>query len=167
MAGRPSSAASAARPSLARCVDGREADGGDAGGVQEGLLLQPVLGDGQRPGAGGHRRAQPLQLSHGGGGDVLELEGDHLGELRQGAQGGQIVVGGDDRVGRHPRGWGIRLRRQDRGIEAQASGRHRQHAAQLPPAEDADRCARRKRKGRHPSAWSSTESGTAWVWRRR
>jgi len=46
--------------------------------------------------------AAPSQFPQRVGGDVLEFEGDDLRHLRQGGQGGRVVVVGNDRAGGDP-----------------------------------------------------------------
>ncbi len=119
-------------------IDGREPHGGNAGAVQEGLLLQAVLGDPQGPRIWRDRRAQLRQLVQGDGRHVLELEGDDVGGLRQRFQTLWVVIGGDDGVGGDAGRRGVGLGVEDGDVEAKARGGQGQHAAKLAAAQDSD-----------------------------
>ena len=113
---------------------------GYPGIVEEALFGEPVLGDFQRP----RRRIDRDRCGKPfGSGDrhVLELVGDDGSGARQFVERGRIVIGGDDLPVGDLRCRAIRLRLQDDGAVAEAGGGHRQHAAELSAADDADRRA--------------------------
>ena len=110
---------------------------GYPGIVEEALFGEPVLGHLQRarrrvdrniPGKpfGGHNR------------HVLELVGDDGSRARQFVERGRVVIGGGDLPVGDLRCRAIGLWLQDDGAVTKPGGRHRQHAAELPAADDAD-----------------------------
>ena len=139
--------------------NGGESHGRQSGAVEEGLLLQPVLRHRQGATVGRDLGAQFRQALDGGGGDVLELEGDDVAELGEALQRGGIVVLALHEVGRHPRGGRVRVGIENGGVEAQPRRGQRQHPSKLSAAQHADGGAGRQGEGRHAEA-SSTLSGT-------
>ena len=86
---------------------------GDAGGVEKGLLVHAVLGDGQRAARRARPSAPAASAPRPSGRHVLELEGDHVGRPRPAAsapsrrRSPRRYLGGDA-GGRRSRGSGSR-----------------------------------------------------------
>src|SRR6185369_12117130 len=89
------------------------------------------------------------------GGDVLELVGDHVDDLGEGGEGRQVIVSRHGLMRRDFERGALLVGAIDVGLEAEARGGKRQHAAQLAAAEYADGAAERER-GSHPCGTSAT-----------
>ena len=89
-------------------------------------------------GPGATRVASAWSRGHGARGDVLELEGHHLGAGGEFGQGVGVLVIGDQGAGGDPAGRGVRLGCQHHRVEAQPRRRQGQHPPQLAAAEHAD-----------------------------
>ena len=109
----------------------------DAMPVDEGLLVDAVLGNAQQVGAL-RGRDQVTHLVDGFGVDVLELIGEHIGLLRQIMDGGLVVVLTDDLKIGHLRGRAVRRRVEYADAEAHVLRAQCHHAAELSAADDAD-----------------------------
>lgn len=109
----------------------------DAVPVDEGLLVDAVLGNAQQVGAL-RGRDQVTHLVDGFGVDVLELIGEHVGLLRQIMDGGLVVVLTDDLEIGHLRGRTVRRRVEYADAEAHVLRAQCHHAAELSAADDAD-----------------------------
>jgi hypothetical protein len=129
---------------------------GDADIVQEGLLLGPVLRDGERLCAGIKVVARRFDHVGSDDGDVLEFQRDDGAGLGELGQQGLVVIGAFPVMAGNACGGRIVFRAIDVDIEAQPLRSIRQHAAQLAAAEDPDNAAWRDRC--HPSGVSPTPS---------
>ena len=109
----------------------------DAVPVDEGLLVDAVLGNAQQVGAL-RGRDQVTHLVDGFGVDVLELIGEHVGLLRQIMDGGLVVVLTDDLEISHLSGRAVRRRVEYADAEAHVLRAQCHHAAELSAADDAD-----------------------------
>ena len=98
-------------------------------------------------------RAHDCGNSHSScsGGDVLKLIGDDIDRGRKGSQGGVILIARRGAGMGHIRGRWVGRRLIDMGFVSQSAGGHRQHAAQLPAAQNSDGRARLQHLT-HPSA---------------
>ena len=139
------------------CRSRGEGHGGRAVGVEEGLFVDPVLGDGERARAGRDLGAQRNQLVDGCRRNVLELIGDDVRVVGEFPQRRRIVIGADQALHGHAARGRVGVAFQHHGVEAQLRGRLGQHAAQLAAAQDAD--GRSRREGKFPAQASSTDSG--------
>src|SRR5690606_16437661 len=111
-----------------------------------GTLLRDVQHRAVRP--HGHDLHNRLRRR---GRDVLELEGHDVDAARERADGIQVVVrGGDFDVGDLTGGC-VRVGGEDMNAIAEPARGHREHAPELPAAEDAERRARQDRRRLHGS----------------
>ena len=127
------------RPDLAPRRDG------DAGGLDEAPLGEPVLGDHQRTTAGPDRHARVERVDHLRR-DVLELVGDdvaHARPSRSAASTSSYVPRMSESATDGRRA--VRVRVEDRDPVAHRPRREAEHATELTATEDADR--RRRQDG--------------------
>ncbi|SBV97941.1 hypothetical protein KL86APRO_10949 [uncultured Alphaproteobacteria bacterium] len=119
--------------------------GGGADAREEGLFGDAVLcGFEHRPRRAHQRpRGEPLDRR---GGNVLELEGDHVHRRGEGVERLGVVVGGGGMRGGHRERRGVILRTIDMAAVAEARGGERRHPAELAAAENTDRRSRRDRR---------------------
>jgi hypothetical protein len=97
-------------------------------------------GEGARIGTDArHLRSSGRRL----GGDVLELEREHVDAPRELSDAGGVVVRRDDDMIGDLAGRRVRVGRQHVKTVAETPGRHAEHPSQLPAAEHADRRARK------------------------
>ena len=125
--------------------------------VQEGLFGQPVLTDGQGIPTGPYDRMgfDPVQCLNW---HVLELVCDDVSVCGKGLKRGQITIGCRRRLSRRDVRWSVCARLEHMRLKAKPRGGHRQHAAKLTSAKNADRVAGGERLS-HPAAppeWNST-----------
>ena len=122
--------------------------GRDAGGVEKGLFIDPVLADPQHRGcrtdrAEGGEKIQSL------GADILEFEADHVHRGGECPQRHRVAVVADgDGMGHLCRG-AIGFPREDMAAIPQTSGRQRGHPAKLPAADQPYGRIGRQREARH------------------
>src|SRR5436305_8232857 len=118
-------------------ADGRERGDGEAGAGQEPFLAQPVLG-GVEHGAGRPHGSVLRGGLGGGGGDVLELEGDHVHPAGEIAHRVEVVVGGLHLAVGDLAGGGVVVGGEGVDPVAHAPRGDGEHAAQLTAAQDPD-----------------------------
>ena len=123
---------------------------GQAKSGQKILLGNPLLRNRQGAAvrANGLGRLQQIQR---GGRDVLKLIGDDIDRGRKGGKGRMILIARRRAGMGHIRGRRVGRRLIDMGLVSQAARRDRQHAAQLPAAQNSDGRARFQHLT-HPSA---------------
>ncbi len=108
--------------------------------AQERLLARALLGDVQGVAAGPHRHDLGGGIG-GGGGDVLELEGDDVHAAREGANGVEVVVVGVDFDVGHLAGGRVEAGRERVHAVTHPPGCDREHPSELSAAEHAERGA--------------------------
>ena len=132
--------------------DRSETGRGDADRVEKGLLLHPVLGDGERPRvrADRNRLREPLDRR---GRNVLEFERDDVDGICEPGERGLVPIIRACRERRDLGGGGVRFGAVDVAAIAQPRRRRRDHPAELAAAQDADHRTRRqaRRRARHVS----------------
>src|SRR4051812_25863361 len=124
-------------PEVVQRADGRERGDREAGAGQEPLLAQPVLG-GVEHGAGRPHGSVLRGGLGGGGGDVLELEGDHVHAAGEIAHRVEVVVGGLDLAVGDLAGGGVVVGGEGVDPVAHAPRGDGEHAAELTAAQDPD-----------------------------
>jgi hypothetical protein len=124
-------------------MDCRKGGDRDAESRKEGLFPQAILGN--RKDLGSRCERQSLRNESGGfGGNILELIGRNVDGRRKSLQRSPIVIGRFGMRDGYIESGIVAGGRVNMAFESKPCGGERQHAAQLPPAQDADHRTRPK-----------------------
>src|SRR3954466_2301639 len=114
--------------------------GGDAEAIDEILLQQPVLRDGEHAGAGMHRH-ELGEEGHGLDRDILPLQRHDIDRAGEAGQRLVVTVARDSFGSRHRGAGAAGFWREDMRLVPQSSRSQRRHPAKLAAAEHADSAA--------------------------